>query len=191
MKYFKTKLKGISISRTGSVQNTKTGKTLKVTKRGYFTFSGKPISLPKIMMETFSKIPIRSGQINFIDGNNQNFDIDNIEYKTKLTDIKPPDENDILKILRFYYGSKVTFNIKDVFRYRMFLKIILKQRNFFDMNSNQDNILIFKDYFSIDMPSYLKLSKRHNITVRDAQRTIYLFLNKLIEDFQNELKSKH
>lgn len=182
MSYYKTKIPGISISKTGSVKNTKRDEILKVSKRGYFTFKNTSISLPKLMIETFKKIPMKTGQIKYIDGNNQNFNIENLEYKTKLDKIDPPLENDIIEILKYYYGSKETFNLKDVFKYRMHLKIVLDQRNFFIKYKHLPNISIFRAYFSFNMPGYRNLSILHNITVRDAQRTVYFYLNKLIED---------
>ncbi|MFS4470050.1 hypothetical protein [Chryseobacterium sp. T20] len=186
MIYHETTIKGISISRSGSVKNTVTDKVLKVTKRGYFIHYGKTVNLPKLMLETFRGFNIKTGQLYFIDGNRQNFNIDNLEYKTKLGKIQPPEEPKIISIIKFYFGKSEMINVKDVFKYRMQLKIILEQRNFFDKNKNILNINVFRDYFSIDTPGYKNLSKRNSITINDARRTVYFFLGKLIEDCEND-----
>ncbi|PQA92750.1 hypothetical protein SAMN05421796_11066 [Chryseobacterium piscicola] len=180
--YCKTSLKDIAVSNTGSVKNLKTNQILKISKRGYFTYNSKPISIVKLMLETFKDIKIRTGQIKFIDGNDQNFFVENIEYKTKLQKISRPSETAILEIIKYYFGSNAKINIKDVFNYRMQLKTVLDLRDFFKTHKSSLFIEIFEDYFSFHLPSFSNLAKRNNVTVNDARRTVYFFLNKLIED---------
>ena len=182
MIYFKTSLKGIVISKTGSVKNSKNNQILKVSKRGYFSYSEKSVNLAKLMIQTFKGIKIRTGQICFRDGNEENFNIENIDYKTKLQKVNKPSETAIINIIKYYFGRNEEINIKDVFRYRMQLKLILDQRNFFKTYKQTLNINVFEDYFSMHYPGLIALSKRNNITVNDAKRTVYFFLNKLIED---------
>lgn len=186
MIYYKTSIKGINVSRLGSVKNMNTNRILKVCQRGYFIHSGKAINLSKLMLKTFKGINIKSGKIYFIDGDRQNFSIDNLEYKTKLEKNSPPEETAIISIIKFYFGRNEKVNIRDVFNYRMQLKTILDQRNFFSENKKVFNINVFRDYFSIDTPSYKNLSKRNSITINDARRTVYFFLGKLIEDCEND-----
>lgn len=186
MIFYKTPIRNISLSKNGDVKNTKTNKILKVSKRGYFIYPDQPVNLPKLMLSVFKGIKIRTGQILFLDGNTQNYSLDNLEYKTKLQRIQRPCENDIKEIIKYYYGKDEIINIKDVYKYRIQLKIILVKRNFFYRNKEVFNIQVFEDYFSIFMPGFLQLSKRNNITVNDAERTIYFFLNKLIDDCKSD-----
>lgn len=182
MIYFNTSLKGIVISKTGSVKNSKSNQILKVSKRGYFSYYEKPVNLAKLMIQTFKGIKIRTGQICFNDGNHENFNIENIDYKTKLQKVTKPSESAIISIIKYYFGRNEEINFKDVFKYRMQLKVILDQRNFFYTHKKTLNINVFKDYFSMYNPGLMDLSKRNNITVNDAKRTVYFFLNKLIKD---------
>lgn len=184
--YYPAKLKGISISKNGHVINTKTQKPLKVSKRGYFMINQKPINLPKLMLNTFRNIPIKPGRIVFLDGDKKNYFIENIEYVTKIGKIKPPTETELKTVLSFYFKLDQNFKIRDYIQFRMYLSMILEQRGFFTENKKLPNIHIFKDYISVNMPNFINLSKRNNISVLDAKRTVYFFLNKLIEDCKND-----
>lgn len=64
--------------------------------------------------------------------------------------------------------------------------MILEKRNFIEENSKIFNINIFAQYFSISFPNFIDLAKLNSISVLDAKRTIYFFLNKLLSDFKND-----
>ena len=76
--FYQTALKEISVTKAGTVRNNKTGKLLTVGERGYFILNQKPHNLPKLQLQTFQKIPIKSGRINFIDGDKNNYHFENI-----------------------------------------------------------------------------------------------------------------
>lgn len=57
----------------------------------------------KLMIETFKKTKYKSGKIVFLDGNKENYHIENLEYITKFDIIEKPNELDLIKILRFYF----------------------------------------------------------------------------------------
>jgi len=184
--FYKTSITGIYLSKSGSVKNNRNNRILKVSKRGYFIHLGKAINLPKLMLETFNGIKIKPGRIKFVDKNKQNFSIKNIEYITKLENISKPSESLVIEIVNFYLGKNENINIKDVFKYRMSLSFVLEQRNFFKVYNNWQNIDVFRDYFSIYTPSFKILSTRNKISINDSKRTVYLFLNKLIEDCRKD-----
>ncbi|MXS70269.1 hypothetical protein GSF70_03485 [Flavobacteriaceae bacterium W22] len=184
--FYKTSITGICLSKSGSVKNTIKSRILKVSKRGYFTHLGKPINLPKLMLETFKGIKIKPGRINFIDKNEQNFKIENIEYVTKLDNVFKPSESLVIEIIKFYTCTNEKINVRDVFNYRMSLSFVLEQRDFFKVYRDWQNIDAFKDYFSIYMPSFKNLALRNKISINDSRRTIYLFLNKLIDDCRKD-----
>lgn len=183
--FYRTALKKISITKTGEVRNNKTKNLLKVSKRAYFTLNGKPINLPKLMLQTFKQTPIKSGRIEFKDGNDTNFKIENIDYVTKLDKITPPMKSDLKKVIECYFKDK-SFAIGDYIQTRLYLQMILNKRRFFEDNSKSTNIDVFKDYFSPGFPNLINLAKRNSISVLDAKRTVYFFLNKLISDCLND-----
>lgn len=181
-----TSLPEIHIDRLGSVTNIKTKKILKISKRGYFFNGSTPINLPKLMLETFKKIPVRNGHIVYKDGNKTNYNLSNLEYQTKLAIIEPPAETDILNVINYYCRFNTLSNLKDVFKYRMNLLTVINVRNFFTENIDVQNIAVFKDYAAAFAPGFYTLSKKHKITVLESKRTIYFFLNKLIADCKND-----
>jgi hypothetical protein len=186
MRYYKTKYHEIRITKTGIVKNTISGKILKVYKRGSFMLNKKHVNLAKLMIETFKKTKYKNGRIVFLDGNKHNYHIENLEYKTKFDVIEKPNDSDLIKILRFYFGENTVQNIKDVFSFRSQMSTILELRNFYDNYNENDNIEVFKAYFNLLYPSKNNLSKQFGISNSDCRRTIYFFLNKLIEDCKKE-----
>ncbi|TDX84054.1 hypothetical protein [Epilithonimonas xixisoli] len=181
-----TSIPDIHIDTLGTVTNIRTNKILKVGKRGYFTYKDKPINLPKLMLETFNKNPVRNGHIIFKDGNKKNYNISNLEYQTKLSVVEPPTDTDILNVINYYCRHDKLNNLRDVFRYRMNLLAVLSVRNFFLEYKGTQNLDIFKDYATAFAPGFLTLSKKHKITLLESKRTIYFFLNKLISDCKND-----
>lgn len=138
------------------------------------------------MLETFKKIPIRNGRIVFIDGNKQNYFIDNLEYQTQLANVEQPKADDILNVINFYFGFDPLKNLNNVFKYRTYLSTVLTMRNFFEKYQKEKNLALFKEYTDVFAPDYYNLSKTHNVTVLESKRTINFFLNKLIEDCKND-----
>lgn len=187
MKFYKTSLSGISLSKTGTAKNILTGKILVIGKRGYFTHQGKPVSMAKLMIETFKKIPQRTGQILFIDDDSRNFSADNVEYKTKLEKISPPSDKIIIEFIESWVGSDEVVNLKNIFIYRRKIEAILLKIGFFEIYKDLLYIEVFKDYFSINCPSYQDLAKRNKITVNDAKRTVFYFLNLLTERHHRDI----
>lgn len=181
-----TKIKGISINQSGIVYNTISEKQLTISQRGYFTFNGKVYNLPKLLLETFKNIPVRNGRIIFKDGNKTNFNIDNLDYQTKLAELEQPKNEDIINVINYYFAHDPIKNLNNVFKYRTHLSTVLAIRDFFKVYQNESNLNIFKDYSDIFTPGYYNLSKIHKITVLEAKRTIFYFLNKLIDDCKKD-----
>lgn len=183
--FYKTALKDISVTKTGNVRNNKTGKLLKISERGYFVLNNKPQNLAKLMLQTFKKIALKNGRIRFKDNDKRNFDVENIEYVTKLEIIAAPDEKDLESIIYTYFKDD-NFKMRDWLQFRIYINMIMKKRCFFEENKNENNIDIFSDYFSVSFPSYISLAKRNNISVKDAKTTVYFFFNRLVSNCKND-----
>lgn len=183
--FYKTALKDISVTKTGNVRNNKTGKLLKISERGYFVLNNKPQNLAKLMLQTFKKIALKNGRIRFKDNDKRNFDVENIEYVTKLEIITAPDEKDLESIIYTYFKDD-NFKMRDWLQFRIYINMIMKKRCFFEENKNENNIDIFSDYFSVSFPSYISLAKRNNISVKDAKTTVYFFFNRLVSNCKND-----
>lgn len=184
--FYQTQLKEISVTKNGIIRNNRTGKILKVSSRGYFTHNQKPYNLAKTILQTFKKIPVKNGRIKFLDYNERNFSPENIEYVSKLEKISQPKESDLKTLIDFYIKDK-TFNINDHIQYRIYLKMILVKRRFIEENKMLFNIDVFAHYFNVSFPNFVQLAKENEISVLDAKRTIYFFLNKLINEFKNDV----
>ena len=183
--FYQTALKEISITNGGTVRNNKTGKFLKISERGYFILNNKPQNLPKLMLQTFKKIALKNGRIRFKDNDKRNFDVENIEYVTKLAIIPAPDEKDLESIIYTYFKDD-DFKMGDWLQFRIYINMIMKNRGFFEENKNENNIDVFSDYFSVSFPSYISLAKRNKISIKDAKTTVYFFLNRLVSNCKND-----
>lgn len=68
----KTKIRGLYITNKGLCYNSITKRSLAI-RNGKTAINGKTYNVAKIILETFCKIPIRSGQITFKNGNHKDF----------------------------------------------------------------------------------------------------------------------
>lgn len=186
MRYYKTKIPGISITKTGVVKNINTGNILNIENNSSFVFNKKRVNLAKLILQTFNKADYKKGRIIFKDGNNKNYSIDNLEYKTKNNIINKPDEQCLIDIIKYYNGKNSIKTLKDVWSYRMQMNIILISRNFYSQYDKRDNINVFISYFNFNYPSFNKLSKQYGLSVIDAKMIVYYFLNQLINDCKRD-----
>ena len=123
----KTKISGLYVSNIGLCYNSISKRNLTITN-GKTTINGKAYNVAKIILETFYKIPVRSGQINFINGNDKDFSFENLEYKSTIKQ-PPPVATDLIKCIRFYFEVENNFKTSNIL-YKYYLYEIIKKRGF-------------------------------------------------------------
>lgn len=185
----KTQISGLYVSKHGLCYNSVSNRKLTI-RNGKTTINGKAYNVAKIILETFYKIPVRCGQINFKNGNDKDFSFENLEYKT--TPIQPPPvPTDLIKCIRFYFEVDKKLN-KNSFMTKYYLSEIIKKRGF-NLKYNGLDFDLFLAYFET---KFLFLSKnqntvfqKFNYTATNGKNAINKYLNLLIteclQDFEN------
>ena len=172
----------------GNIYNLSTGKELKPTPKGHVIVNSQYLSLPKLVLLTFKKEQIRSGQIKYIDGNKRNLNPQNLQYVTQY-----PDSNKInyerLKIaIQCYFEVGKQYNVKDYTLTRIYLKSIIERRCFYMDYANRAGMDIFKSYMNDITNSRAKVAKVYDIPVKDCDFIVNDFTNLLINDILIDLE---
>jgi hypothetical protein len=155
----KTKISGLYVSNSGKSYNTNTKRNLAISTNGNITIDGKAYNLAKIVLETFCKIPMRSGQITFKNGNDKDFYFENLEYKSTIKQTAP-DEKDLIKCIRFYFEVDKKLN-KNSLMTKYYLSEIIKKRGF-----------NFK-YKGFDFDLFIEYSKNGYWVLSNNQKTVF------------------
>ena len=187
----KTQISGLYVSKSGFCCNSVSKRNITV-RNGKASVNGKAYNVSKLVLETFYKIPVRSGQIIFINGNDKDFSFENLQYKTT---IKPPlpVETDLIKCVRFYFEVDKNLNKKS-FLIKFYLSEIIKKRGF-NLKYKGLDFDLFLYYFKTE---FLYLSEnqkavfqKFNYSATNGKNAINKYLNLLIcdcmQDFENGL----
>lgn len=179
----RTSIKGLYITDTGKGYNITTHKYL-TGKKSRITFNGKQYNLAKLILETFCKIPIRSGQINVINGNEDDIHYSNLEYRTTPTQIEP-NEDDLIKCVRLYFSVEAKFNKRSLL-FKYYLNEVSKKRGFkLRTEKNKGSMLFFDwlDFMKIGKTKNMYyLSLEHGFTATNGKNEIYKYLNMLVDE---------
>lgn len=185
----KTKISGLYATNDGLCYNYISKRNLNTTN-GKITVNGKAYNVAKIVLETFCKIPTRSGQIVFKNGNDKDFYFENLDYKSTIKQTAP-NETDLIKCIRFYFEVDKNLNKKSLMTKYYLSEIIEKRR--FDFKYKGTDFDLFIEYLKTD---YYILSKNQktvfdklNYSVTNGKNAINKYLNLLIceclQDFEN------
>ncbi|MGV0931568.1 hypothetical protein ACTS95_14815 [Empedobacter brevis] len=141
------------------------------------------------MMYLFRKIPFEnSNHIVFVDGNNRNFNLNNISYLIKEQNQPKPDLEALRIILNQLYGYQKKQLIKDYILYRISLSSLELQDNFLISWKDADKKKIVKDYINVPFKSLHKLSKDFNKPYSDVRNIVYEYLNEIIQRYAGEME---
>lgn len=185
----KTQISGLYVSKKGLCYNSVLKRKLTI-RNGKTTINGKAYNVAKIILETFYKIPVRSGQINFKNGNNKDFSIENLEYKTTPIQ-QPPVPTDLIKCIRFYFEVDKKLN-KNSLMTKYYLSEIIKKRGF-NLKYNGLDFDLFLAYFETKFyfmsENQNTVFEKFNYTATNGKNAINKYLNLLIsecvQDFEN------
>jgi hypothetical protein len=183
----KTNIIGLYIANNGLCYNYTSKKSLTITK-GKITINGKVYNLAKIILETFCKIPVRSGQINFKNGNDQDFCFENLEYKSTIKQL-PPKPADLIQCIRLYFEVDKKINTSNLF-FKYYLNDIAGKRGFIYLHKANDFNLFLEWLKPIfNSQSKAEISKKHGYTVRNGTNAINKYLallvNECLQDQEN------
>jgi hypothetical protein len=187
--YKKTTIKGLYLTNKGKTYNYTTGNDLKPRATGKVIINGKEYNLLKLILETFKKIPVRTGKINFLNGNNQDFDFNNLEYASTGTPHTAPTESEIIKAIRLYFEVDKNFTANNVF-FKSHLKHIATKRGFIIIHTNKA-FNLFLDWIEPLSQSKSITSLKQGYTVRNGtnyiNKYLSLLINDCLQDYENGL----
>lgn len=176
----KTKISGLYITNNGLCYNSISKRSLTITK-GKITINGKAYNPAKIILETFCKIPVRSGQISFRNGNDKDFYFENLEYKSTLKQL-PPNKTDLIQCVRLYFEVDKKINRSNIFL-KYYLNEIAIKRGFIYVHKGNDFSLFLEwlKPFGINQ-SKSEISKNHNYSTINGTNAINKYLALLVND---------
>ena len=188
----KTKISGLYVSNNGLCYNSISKRNLSI-RNGKTTINGKAYNVAKIILETFCKIPIRAGQINFKNGNAKDFSFENLEYCSTVKQ-PPPVPTDLIKCIRLYFEVPKNTNTKSLL-FKYYLYEIAKKRGFLWRCETSKDFDLFLNWLQTDYTNESKsiynLSLKFGFTATNGKNAINKYLNLLIneclQDFENGL----
>jgi len=186
----KTKISGLYISKDGKAYNYNSKRNLTPTTKGTIIIDSKAYNLSKLILETFANIPVRSGQIYFTNGNDNDFSLLNVAYKSTIKEPLPVD-SDLIKCIRLYFEVDKKFK-KSNLLFKYYLNEIAVKRGFLFLHTGK-GFDLFKEWLTFDLTiksnSIYNLSLKNGFSARNGQNEIYKYLNLLItgclQDFEN------
>ena len=177
------------LNANGQIYNLNTGKELKPTSKNHIVVSDKYLSVPKLVLLTFKKEHIRSGEIKYIDGNKSNLSLQNLEYATKYNEKNSIDYESLKTAIRCYFEVEKQYNVKGYILTRMYLTEIINCRFFYTKYSKRPYIDIFVRYMEGITNSRATIAKEHKISVRDCNYIVNDFINLLTNDVLHDLQT--
>lgn len=185
----KTKINGLYITNSGKSYNVVTKKSLSIVGCKII-INGKAYNMSKLVLETFCKIPVRSGQTIFKNGDENDFYFENLEYKSTEKQIAPK-EADLIHCIRLYFEvDKKLRKRSDLVKY--YVSEIIKARLFASQYSGKDFDMFLEYYKSeywILSNNQKTVFDKFNFTTTNGKNAINKYLNLLIteclKDFEN------
>ena len=179
--YKKTSVPGLYLTNAGKAYNYLTKRECKPTTKGQVKLSGKGYNLAKMVLETFKKEPVRTGQILFLNGNDKDFGCNNLSYAVG-THYKAPSEADLIYCIRLYFEVPKKLTRNDIL-FKDYLKSIAELRGFiYKHKSNEFNL--FLDWLKpfTQSQSKAKISIANGYTVRNGENAINKYLGLLVKE---------
>jgi hypothetical protein len=187
----KTKISGLYITNSGLCYNSISKRNLAITN-DKITINGKAYNVAKVILETFCKIPIRSGQITFKNSNDKDFFFENLEYTSTLKQ-SAPSETDIIQCIRLYFEVDKKLNKRsDLLKY--YLNEIIKKRAF-NLKYKGVDFDLFIEYHNTECfiisDNQKTVFNKFNYSATNGKNAINKYLNLLVseclQDFENGL----
>lgn len=177
----KSSVKGLYLSKSGKAYNQATNRPLKPSKSGHVAIFGKSYNLAKLILETYKKTPVRNGQIIFINGNNRDFDFNNVAYATG-TQYKAPPESEIVNCIRLYYEVPKKLNRQNIL-FKYYLNEIAVKRGFIG-RYRESNFILFVQWLKPFRSSVKKaeISAKNGFSTTNGTNAINQYLSLLVSE---------
>lgn len=183
----KTKISGLYITNNGLCYNSISKRSLTIIK-GKITINGKAYNIAKVILETFCKIPIRSGQITFKNDNDKDFYFENLEYTSTLKQIAP-NETDIIQCIRLYFEVDKKLTRSNIL-FKYYLNEIALKRGFIYIHKGND-FSIFLEWlkpFRLNQ-SKAEISKKSNYSKTNGTNAINKYFAMLVNECLQDQKN--
>ena len=152
------------INRKGDVYNPIAQKYVRKYNGNRFTYNSKSHHIAKAILLAFKQEPYKHGAIiHYIDGNSQNLDPSNIEYRGKLN---KTDRTTLLTAIRCYFQVAKRYRANETPATRYYLWEIARLRIFFLKHKHLPHIDIFRDYIENIHYTRPHIGKLHNLPIR-------------------------
>jgi len=186
------KVKGFKflfINDKGEALNKYTGKYYKPDNRNDIKPERKRQSLPKLILNTFARQPIRSGQITYLDGNRSNLAASNLKYSRifEPSTKSPVNQSDLMTAIRCYFRVPKDYKTKDLILTRIYMQNIIENRAYFVTHAKTKNIEVFKHYISGYGKTNVTTAKEFKVTPRDVNIIVNQNLNTLIDEILQDM----
>jgi hypothetical protein len=186
--YKKTSTKGLYLTNNGKAYNVTTNNHLSILRQGKVLVNGKEYNIAKLILETFKKTPLRNGAIVFLNGNNKDFDCNNLQYATG-THYKAPTQASIIKCLRLYFEVDKNINRNSTL-FKLHLKQIALKREFIYLHKDRD-FNLFLSWLVPHSESKANISTENGYTVINGtdiiNKYLQLLVNECLQDHENGL----
>jgi hypothetical protein len=182
----KTTISGLYATKNGLCYNLSSKRNLAITK-GKITIHGKAYNVAKIILETFCKIPVRSGQITFKNGNDNDFDYENLEYTSTIKQTAP-NETDIIQCIRLYFEIDKNLTRSNIL-FKFYLQEIALKRGFIHLHTGKDFDLFLDWVEAFRIKSKAEISRKHNYSTINGTNAINKYLSMLVNDCLQDMKN--
>lgn len=181
--------KNLFINAKGEALNRKLNRLIKPNRRNDIYTEHKRQSLPKLILNTFAKQPIRSGQITYINGNRSNLAASNLKYSRifEPSTKSPVNQSDLMTAIRCYFRVPKDYKTKDLILTRIYLQNIIENRDYFTTHAKNKNIDVFKYYISGYGKTNVTTAKQFEITALDVNTIVNQNLNTLINEILQDI----
>ncbi|MBY0243960.1 MAG: hypothetical protein K2Q03_00740 [Sphingobacteriaceae bacterium] len=181
--YKNTEIQNIYVSKSGVLFDWLRNKRLKPHGIG-INIDGKHWNVPKLIMKTFKKIEPRNGHICFKNGNNKDFSLENLEYQTTPTQLKP-NESDLILCIRLYFQVSENFKKSNV-SFKYYLYRIAEKRGLKTRYSGLEF-----NFFIEYLKTYASKSEtrlKYNLSPTNSKNAINKYLKILIDECLSDHK---
>lgn len=175
----KTSIKGLYVTNNGICYNSASKRKLAITK-GKITVKNKAYNLAKIILETFCKIPMRSGQTIFKNGNEKDFYFENLEYTTTIKQTAP-NETDLIQCIRLYFEVDKKLTRSNILL-KFYLNEIVQKRGFTNLHTGKDFDLFLDWLKPFAIHNKAEISRKHNTSLTNGNNAINKYLTLLVND---------
>lgn len=183
----KTEIIGLYITNKGKGYNIATKKSLSIVS-GKIIVNGKGYNVSKLILETFCRIPMRSGQTIFKNGNENDFYFENLDYKRTISQTAP-NESDLVQCVRLYFEvDKKTNKRSDLLRF--YISEVIRSRSFATKYTGKE-FELFLEYYKTKnylIDNQKQVFEKFGFSFTNGKNAINKYLNLLVNDCLQDFK---